>query len=70
MRQLSGQDNSFLEIESIGLPQHIASIAIYDPSTAPGGEVRYKQILAHLESRFHLAMPVRWICPDRCGSYM
>nr|WHV03918.1 putative wax ester synthase/acyl-CoA:diacylglycerol acyltransferase [uncultured bacterium] len=55
MKQLSGQDNSFLEIEKIGLPQHIASVAIYDQSTAPGGIVRFKEILAHLESRLHLS---------------
>ncbi|MAG33107.1 MAG: wax ester/triacylglycerol synthase family O-acyltransferase [Deltaproteobacteria bacterium] len=55
MKQLSGQDNSFLEIEKLGLPQHIASVAIYDQSTAPGGIVRFKQILAHLESRLHLS---------------
>jgi WS/DGAT/MGAT family acyltransferase len=54
MKQLSGQDNSFLEIEGIGIPQHISSVAIYDQSTAPGGAVRFKEILSHLESRLHL----------------
>ena len=52
---MSGQDNSFLEIEKLGLPQHIASVAIYDQSSAPGGSVRFKQILGHLESRLHLS---------------
>jgi hypothetical protein len=55
MKQLSGQDNSFLEIEGIGIPQHISSVAIYDQSTAPGGAVRFKEILSHLESRLHLS---------------
>jgi WS/DGAT/MGAT family acyltransferase len=55
MKQLSGQDNSFLEIEGIGLPQHISSVAIYDQSTAPGGSVRFKDILSHLKSRLHLS---------------
>lgn len=55
MKQLSGQDNSFLEIERMGLPQHIGSVAIYDPSTAPGGKVRFKDILAFLQSRLHLS---------------
>ncbi|MBT4519677.1 MAG: hypothetical protein HOC23_06705 [Halieaceae bacterium] len=55
MKQLSGQDNSFLEIEGIGLPQHISSVAIYDQSTAPDGKVRFKEIIAHLESRLHLS---------------
>ena len=55
LKQLTGQDNSFLEIEKLGLPQHIASVAIYDQTTAPGGVVRFKQILGHLESRLHLS---------------
>ena len=55
MKQLSGQDNSFLGIESIGLPQHISSVAIYDQSTADGKVVRFKDILGHLESRLHLS---------------
>ncbi len=55
MKQLSGQDNSFLEIERMGLPQHIASVAIYDQSTAPGGQVRFMQILERLKSRLHLS---------------
>lgn len=55
MKQLSGQDNSFLEIEDIGIPQHVASVAIYDQSTAKDGIVRFKGILDHLESRLHLS---------------
>ena len=55
LKQLTGQDNSFLEIEKMGLPQHIASVSIYDQSTAPGGLVRFKQILETLESRLHLS---------------
>jgi WS/DGAT/MGAT family acyltransferase len=55
VKQLSGQDNSFLELEKLGLPQHITSVTIFDQSTAPGGLVRFKQILAHLESRLHLS---------------
>ena len=55
MKQLSGQDNSFLEIERDGVTQNIASISIYDQSTAPGGAVRFKEIISHLESRLHLS---------------
>ncbi len=55
MKQLSGQDRSFLDMESMGTPQHVASVAIYDQSTAKGGKVRFKQILAHLESRLSLS---------------
>jgi diacylglycerol O-acyltransferase / wax synthase len=55
MRQLSGQDASFLYQETPNAPMHTAGINIYDPSTAPGGEVTFKSILASLESRLHLA---------------
>jgi diacylglycerol O-acyltransferase len=55
MQQLSGQDAMFLHAELDGLPQHIGGVTIYDQSTAPGGKVRFKQILAMLESRLHLS---------------
>ena len=55
MKQLSGQDNAFLDLEKMGMPQHISSLSIYDQGMAPGGRVRFKQILAHLESRLHLS---------------
>ncbi|MFT5483283.1 MAG: diacylglycerol O-acyltransferase [Halieaceae bacterium] len=55
MEQLSGQDAMFLHAELDGLPQHIGGVSIYDQSTAEGGTVRFKQILAMLESRVHLS---------------
>ena len=55
MEQLSGQDAMFLHAELDGLPQHIGGVSIYDQSTAPGGKVRFKEILAMLESRVHLS---------------
>lgn len=51
MRQLSGLDASFLYIETPKMPMHISSLAIYDPSTASGGEVRFKQILENIKAR-------------------
>ncbi len=55
MQQLSGQDAMFLHAELDGLPQHIGGVSIYDQATAPGGKVRFKQILAMLEDRVHLS---------------
>ncbi len=55
MQQLSGQDAMFLHAELDGLPQHIGSVSIYDQSTVPDGKVRFKEILAMLESRVHLS---------------
>ncbi len=55
MQQLSGLDAVFLHAELEGLPQHIGGVSIYDQRTAKGGKVRFKQILALLESRLHLS---------------
>ena len=45
MEQLSSIDASFIQAESPNLPMHISTIAVYDPSTAPRGKVRFKDIL-------------------------
>lgn len=51
MQQLSGLDASFLYLETANNPMHISGLAIYDPSTAPGGKVRFKQILENTLAR-------------------
>ncbi|WP_034158812.1 WS/DGAT/MGAT family O-acyltransferase [Sphingomonas sp. ERG5] len=51
MLQLSGQDASFVYLETPHTPMHIGSVGIYDPSTAPGGFVRFKDVLSFIESR-------------------
>ena len=53
MKHLSGVDNLFLALETADAPLHVASLSIYDPSTAPGGKVRFKAVLNHFESRMH-----------------
>lgn len=55
MQQLSGQDAMFLHAELDGLPQHIGGVSIYDQTDVPGGKVRFKDILAMLQSRLHLS---------------
>ncbi len=55
MQQLTGMDTLFLTQESERAPLHIAPLLIYDPSTAPGGLVRFKDILRLFASRLHLA---------------
>lgn len=59
MRQLSGQDASFLYAETPNTPALGASCNIYDQSTAPGGLVRFKDILGCFESRLHLGSYLR-----------
>lgn len=51
MRQLTGLDASFLYLETPNAPMHISGLAIYDPSTAPGGKVRFKQIIDNTTRR-------------------
>ena len=59
MRQLSGLDASFVYLEGPRVPMHVGSIAIYDPSTAPGGTVTFKGILQHITSRMALVPSYR-----------
>ena len=51
MKQLSGLDASFVQLERGNTMLHGASLAIYDPSSAPGGFVRFKDILRFFTSR-------------------
>jgi diacylglycerol O-acyltransferase len=51
MQQLSGLDASFLYLETPNAPMHISGLAIYDQSTAPGGKVRFKQIIDNTAKR-------------------
>ena len=51
MHQLSAQDASFVYLETPHTPMHIGSVGIYDPSTAPGGFVRFKDILKFIGER-------------------
>ncbi len=59
MEQLSGQDASFVYFDTQNTPMHIGSVGIYDPSTAEGGFVRFKDILRHIESRLDGARSFR-----------
>ena len=50
MQQLTGIDTLFLTQESERTPLYISPLLIYDPSTAPGGRVRFKGILRRSQS--------------------
>ena len=56
MKQLGYTDSIFVSLETKEAPQHIAFMGVYDPSTAPGGIVRFKDVLANFEKRLH-ALP-------------
>ena len=51
LKQLSAQDAQFLYTQTANNLTHIMGVYIYDPSTAPGGFVRFKDIIAHVQSR-------------------
>lgn len=51
MKQLGILDSAFINLEQVNTPQHIGGMGIYDPSTAPGGFVRFKDVIASFERR-------------------
>jgi len=53
MHQLAAHDATFLYSDTAHSNSNVSLIHIYDQSTAPGGKVRFKTILAHIESRLH-----------------
>jgi WS/DGAT/MGAT family acyltransferase len=53
MQQLSAQDAQFLYIETGNNLTHVMGVNVYDPSTAPGGIVRFKDIIEHVEGRLN-----------------
>ena len=59
MEQLTQMDNNFLQQESVRTPMHISPVIVYDPSTRPGGKVRYKDMLTVFERNLHKSASFR-----------
>ncbi|MEP4052681.1 MAG: wax ester/triacylglycerol synthase family O-acyltransferase [Litorimonas sp.] len=59
MKQMQGLDTVFVAMERPTAPVHIGSVLIYDPSTADGGFVRFKDILSFIENRLHMSDTMR-----------
>jgi WS/DGAT/MGAT family acyltransferase len=55
MHQLSAHEASFLYSDTTHSNSNVSLLHIYDQSTAPGGKVRFKSILAHIASRLDQA---------------
>jgi len=55
MKQLSGTDSYFLYGERGNSYLHVATLAIYDPASAPGGKVRFRDILKHFRERLQVS---------------
>jgi len=51
MKRLGIIDAAFINMENPTVPQHVGALSIYDPSTAPGGFVRFKDVLSGFERR-------------------
>ena len=51
MKQLGILDAAFINLEQTNTPQHVGGLGIYDPSTAPGGFVRFKDVIAGVVRR-------------------
>jgi diacylglycerol O-acyltransferase len=51
MMQLSSIEDFLLRVEDTSMPMHISSLTIYDPSTAPGGKVGFKDIMRYFNER-------------------
>lgn len=51
MKQLGILDSAFINLEHPNTPQHVGGLGIYDQSTAPGGKVRFKEVIASFERK-------------------
>lgn len=59
MKQLGGLDELFFAMERPNQCMHVAVLGIYDPSTAPGGQVRLRDIMAHIRERLDVSPVLR-----------
>jgi len=55
MKQLSGLDELLLAYEQNHQCMHVAALGIYDPSSVPGGHVRFRDIISHFRTRLDVA---------------
>jgi diacylglycerol O-acyltransferase / wax synthase len=60
MRQLTSLDAQFLALESKSTYGHVSGLAIYDPSTAPGGRMTRADVCRLIDQRLHMLPPFRW----------
>ena len=60
MRQLTSLDAQFLAVESARTYGHVGGLAVYDPSTAPGGALEIADVCRLVSERLHLLPPFRW----------
>src|SRR3954454_20953981 len=59
MQQLTSLDAQFLALESPRRYGHVGGLAVFDPSTAPGGTIGLDDLCRLVSRRLHLLPPVR-----------
>src|ERR1700730_14202850 len=59
MRRLTGIDATFLYLQTASVQPYVASVAVFDPSTVPGG-YSFDKVKALVEDRLPLLPPFRW----------
>jgi WS/DGAT/MGAT family acyltransferase len=60
MRQLTALDAQFLAMETGRTYGHVGGLAVYDPTTAPGGSVSRDDLKRMVSERLHLLPPFKW----------
>ena len=60
MRQLTSLDAQVLALETSRQTGHVAGLAVYDTSTAPGGRLTCAEMKQLIAARLHLLPPLRW----------
>ena len=60
MRQLTSLDAQFLAVEDGRTHGHVTALGVYDPSTAPGGQLTLAAVRELVAERMHLLPPFRW----------
>ena len=64
MRQLTSVDAQFLAIEDGKTHGHVTAIGIYDPSTAPAGQLTQEAVLELVRARLDRLAPFHWRLVD------
>lgn len=60
MRQLTSLDAQFLRMEDARTYGHVGGLAVYDPSTAPGGALEIDDLCRLVSERLHLLPVFKW----------
>jgi WS/DGAT/MGAT family acyltransferase len=59
MRQLTSVDTQFLAVEDGRVTGHVMTLGIYDPATAPDGQLTAATVENFINQRIHLLAPLR-----------